>query len=80
MNRYCKKHWDNKSNTSLELKYLRCNNCHEVIDICRCDNDPMEYTLQSNEFNELMYSLDNMQIQETPYVEDITDDFMDIEY
>lgn len=66
---------------------IRCQDCLDVIDICRCDNDPMQYSNTENtfnqpnnyQFNELIYQFNNMQIRETPYIEEILDDMMEIQ-
>jgi len=65
----------------------RCQDCLDVIDICRCDNDPMQYSNTENTFNppnnyqynDLINQFNNMQIRETPYIEEILDDMMEMQ-
>lgn len=68
---------------------VRCQDCLEIIDICRCDNDPMQYSNSESAFNhyspqnnyqynDLINRFSNMQIRETPYIEEIMDDMMEI--
>lgn len=62
---------------------VRCQDCYEVIDVCHCDNDPMQYSNTENAFssdhtnhqlNDIIYKFNNMQIRETPYIEEVIDD------
>jgi len=65
----------------------RCQDCLDIIDICRCDNDPMQYSNTENAFNQpkqyqyndLIYQFNNMQIRETPYIEEVLDDMMEMQ-
>lgn len=67
----------------------RCRDCLEVIDICRCDNDPMQYSNSDNfesSFNQMNNQMNNLidqfsylHLRDTPYIEEVFDDMMDIE-
>lgn len=62
-----------------ECQCVRCNECFEVIDVCRCDNDPSQYSNYHNAFtsnnwnqssdtmifNDLINNLDGFTVNDT---------------
>ena len=53
--------------SSFLCQCTRCCDCYEVLNVCRCDNDPTQYSNQQNAFSDKVVNNNNHQMNDLNY-------------